>query len=138
MLAHRQLHARDPESGGLLLGRLISGTEDVVIDFVSRPSGADRATRFRFFRARRPAQQRVTDAWHESLGTRVYLGEWHTHPEDDPTPSCIDRRNWRRIVKRAQFEQPFLFFVIVGRRGTAAWQVLRPAGTIDCLVYLES
>lgn len=27
-----------------------------------------------------------------------------THPEDDPSPSWLDRWDWKRIVKRARFD----------------------------------
>lgn len=136
MLAHRQLRLGDREAGGILLGRRINGTADVVVDEASRPATADRASRFRFFRARRPAQERVIAAWQSSAATRNYLGDWHTHPEDTPTPSCIDRKNWNRIVRRARFEQPFLFFVIVGRRDTAVWEASRPHGGVQQLTPL--
>lgn len=61
-------------------------------------------------------------AWRESTGTRIYLGDWHSHPEDDPKPSCVDRRDWNRVLKRAVYEQDFLLFAIVGRRSIAPWE----------------
>ncbi len=121
--AHRQLRDAATEAGGMLLGRLISSTADVIVDRVTRPSPHDRRSRFAFFRARRPAQAAVDHAWNESCQVINYLGEWHTHPEDHPTPSCIDRRDWNKIVSRAHFEQDALFFAIVGRVSTRVWEV---------------
>lgn len=40
-----------------------------------------------------------------------YLGEWHTHPEDSPSPSTIDTDGWQRICSKRK--TPMLF-VIVG------------------------
>ena len=51
-----------------------------------------------------------------------YLGEWHTHPEDVPSPSSHDRRDWLRTLDTAQFEQSFLFFIIVGRTSIGVWE----------------
>src|SRR5689334_15880296 len=98
------------EAGGVLLGRLIREADDVIVDEATAPTTDDRRSRYGFWRARPKAQDRVTRAWHESGATRNYLGEWHTHPEDDPVPSDTDTRNWQRIAISARFEQDFLIF----------------------------
>lgn len=122
---HRQLDFSSPEAGGILLGRFIAGTANVVIDVAAGPSQQDKRTRFSFFRAKRPAQQRVTEAWHGSDGTSNYLGEWHTHPEDEPSPSSTDLADWKRIMTQARFEQTGLIFVLVGRRLIRMWELLK-------------
>lgn len=138
--SHRQVRDGDAEAGGILLGRLISSSTNVVIDRVTPPSLHDRRSRFAFFRARRPAQAAVDQAWNESGQVINYLGEWHTHPEDHPSPSCIDKRDWNRIVSKAQFEQDALFFAIIGRVSTRVWEVskshpkpvrLEPDGAVE-------
>lgn len=129
MQSHRQVAARAAEAGGILLGRLIKNSMDVVVDRVSPPSPADKRSRFRFFRRARPAQEVVDAAWRTSGGTTAYLGEWHTHPEEQPRPSCIDRRDWRRIVRRARFEQDALLFVIVGVLSIGVWELRRDDST---------
>ena len=58
-------------------------------------------------------------AWKTSGGTDTYVGEWHTHPVDDPTPSARDLRTWRSILARGT--DPVVF-LIVGRRSIrCAW-----------------
>lgn len=79
-----------PESGGVLLGRHIIGTQNIVVDQVTTPLPGDCQSRVRFFRARRQHQVRIDQAWQESGRTCTYLGEWHTHPEPHPVPSVID------------------------------------------------
>lgn len=135
--AYRQMQSDDTEAGGLLLGRLIVGTNDIVIDEATPPSPKDRRSRFAFRRSKRPAQNRVDAAWTESTATRVYLGEWHTHPEADPRPSLIDRCNWKKIVARARFEQESLFFVIVGRNRIRAWEANKESKRIEELVLIK-
>lgn len=122
LMAMRQLEEDQPEAGGVLLGRLIVNTEDVVVDEVTTPSLADTRSRYFFRRSRHSAQPRVNEAWKETVGTRIYLGDWHSHPEDHPTPWCVDRRDWNRVLKRAVYEQDFLFFVIVGRKSIGLWE----------------
>lgn len=118
------------EAGGVLLGRFIQGTSDIVVDDVTMPGEGDTASRFAFRRGRRRTQQLIDQAWHDSGGTRNYLGEWHTHPEDDPTPSPTDRKNWQRIAAMAHYEQESLFFVIVGRKYTRIWEASKSSGTL--------
>lgn len=122
---HRQVRSTDCEAGGILLGRLIRDASDVVIDHATSPSAADRRGRFSFFRAQRPAQIAVDDAWAASDCSLNYVGEWHTHPEDSPNPSFTDRLNWMQIVRRAKFEQDFLLFMIVGRIDIRVWELQR-------------
>ena len=83
-----------PEAGGVLLGRHILETGDIIVDLITEPMLSDRQSRFRFFRTRRPHQAVIDRAWRQSGGTCTSLGEWHTHPEQHPTPSGIDWQNW--------------------------------------------
>jgi integrative and conjugative element protein (TIGR02256 family) len=110
-----------PEAGGVLLGRHLLGTGDIIVDRVTTPLPGDRRGRFRFHRARRRHQEMIDRAWGESDGTCTYLGEWHTHPQDRPEPSCIDRLNWWRKLQVDRFTEP-IFFVIVGTIETRVWE----------------
>jgi integrative and conjugative element protein (TIGR02256 family) len=123
----RQILPNRAEAGGMLLGRLIDGTEDIVVDEVTVPVARDKRHRFSFFKAKDTAQKQVVDAWENSTQTRNYLGEWHSHPEDDPSPSGTDLSNWRRIVRESQFEQGSLMFLIVGRVSVRAWELAKAA-----------
>lgn len=125
MRSHIQRRCWSPEAGGILLGRLLLDDDHVVVDEVTVPGPHDRRGRFRFFRAEHPAQGIVNEAWARSGGELNYLGEWHTHPENDPTPSRHDRREWRRLVTMQTYEQSSLFFVIVGRHQLRVWELAR-------------
>jgi integrative and conjugative element protein (TIGR02256 family) len=54
----------------------------------------------------------VIEAWIRTSGTLDYLGEWHTHPEDTPRPSSIDRQQWHTVCDSTTVA---IAFVIVGR-----------------------
>lgn len=122
---HRQIEPNAPEAGGILLGRLIVDSHDIVIDDVAVPSEHDRASRFRFFRSKRNANTVIRKTWSSSNATCIYLGEWHTHPEDTPSPSWTDLRNWRRVLRKSCIEQDFLLFAIVGRVDLRLWELTK-------------
>lgn len=113
----------EPEAGGVLLGRLIIDSSDIIIDEVTKPQPQDKRSWYQFWRSKEPHQKLVDEAWRRSNGTRIYLGEWHCHPEPDPTPSNEDKKNWRRIVREAKFEQDVLLFIIAGQKVTRVWEL---------------
>lgn len=120
MLSFRQLNPADYEAGGILLGRLLVDSQDVVIDEVTIPMPKDKRSRFAFYRHKQGHQAIINQRWQESKGTCIYLGEWHTHPEPVPTPSTIDRTDWRRKLRADRFEK-HLYFIIVGTYEIKIW-----------------
>ncbi|WP_367268380.1 Mov34/MPN/PAD-1 family protein [uncultured Treponema sp.] len=44
-----------------------------------------------------------------------FLGEWHTHPESNPIPSPLDKKEWQQIKKHNT--EP-LIFCILGTEST--------------------
>lgn len=129
-----QRRADQPEAGGLLLGRHILSSRDVIVDAITIPTPDDRQSRYRFFRAARAHQHSVDRAWRESGGTCTYLGAWHTHPERDPSPSRIDRLKWRRKLVTDRYTD-WLFFLILGTEVARAWEG-RPSGRLSALTAL--
>lgn len=139
MLKYVQDAPRKLEAGGVLLGRYILGTPDVVVDFVTEPMPGDRRTRTRFFRHQRGHQTTIERTWRESVGTCTWLGEWHSHPESDPEPSCVDCADWRRKLFVDRYDEA-LFFVIVGTHSVCAWEgtltsLEKPLGTLHQLEH---
>ena len=63
LCGYRQLKQCSLEAGGVLLGRRIDASQDVVIDAATAPSTADKRMRRFFSRARSPAQLKVDAAW---------------------------------------------------------------------------
>ncbi len=110
---HVQVKNSDSEAGGLLLGS-VHGAH-MIIDQATVPTTCDR--RFRYFFERMPfGHERIAQArWSASQGTIRYLGEWHTHPEDDPHPSTLDIEEWNRLSSQRQDKRPMIA-VIVGRK----------------------
>jgi integrative and conjugative element protein (TIGR02256 family) len=124
---YRQLRRKDKEAGGVLLGRFIQNSEDVVVDRVTEPMERDVRKRYFFQKCREDHQRIIHAVWEESNGTCNYLGEWHTHPEPHPTPSPHDLREWKKVLKDTVCDSDKLFFVIVGTKSVEVWVGLRPS-----------
>lgn len=120
MQGYAQHGHRATEAGGVLLGRYLHGSADVVIDAVTVPMPGDKCSRYSFYRAKARHQAAIDAAWQASGGTCTYLGEWHTHPETHPTPSGIDTTDWRRRLRTDDYHDE-LFFLIVGTVEIRAW-----------------
>ncbi|MFB9053553.1 Mov34/MPN/PAD-1 family protein [Formosa undariae] len=103
------------EKGGILLGRC-TDENTVVIEKASIPTLFDRSSRYNFQRDKRSAQIFIDYEFIASQGKTIYIGEWHTHPEDLPTPSTTDVQMIKRQFKKNKINETFLFMVIVGRK----------------------
>lgn len=133
ILTYRQLENRDTEAGGVLMGRFIEGSGDIIIDLITEPSNKDKRERCFFKKHLETHQELVDKIWEESDGTCNYVGEWHTHPEQHPSPSFHDRREWKRVLKKTQCESSFLLFIIVGTKSIGAWMGNRKNAKINKL-----
>ena len=93
---HVQASDADCEAGGLLLGS-VHGAH-MLIEQATVPTAWDK--RFRYLFERMPFGHKAIalSRWTASQGTVRYLGEWHTHPEDYPHPSGLDRSEWNRLA----------------------------------------
>jgi integrative and conjugative element protein (TIGR02256 family) len=110
---HIQRKFRDCEAGGILVGTVHEA--GLLIKEASEPTGRD--VRRQYFFERMPFRHRALarSRWRSSAGTMRYLGEWHTHPQDHPTPSGLDRAEWMQLARKRSDGRPMLA-VIVGRR----------------------
>lgn len=124
MQAFAQRRWWNAEAGGVLLGRHLLDSHDVVVDEVTTPQASDRRSRFSFFRSRLH-ETLARERWQMQSSTMAYLGLWHTHPESDPMPSGIDRHDWTQAVSRDNYEGNRLFFPIVGTQWIRVWTLSR-------------
>jgi integrative and conjugative element protein (TIGR02256 family) len=125
-----QREEEDTEAGGVLLGRHLRDSTDVIVDAVSEPADEDRRSKFAFFRSMLHHQGVIDRLWQRSNGTCSYLGEWHTHPEPTPSASRTDLADWRRHLRSDEVDTDSLYFVIVGQRKIRAWEGVRRTGRI--------
>ena len=104
-----------PESGGILVGYFIEPDTFSVTD-ISTPSKKDKASRFGFIRSKKSAQKFIDKHFENSRGKKIYLGEWHTHPEDYPTPSFVDKCSIKLQYTKNRLNSTVIFMVIIGRK----------------------
>lgn len=110
---HMQASDTCCEAGGLLLGS-VHGAH-MLIDQATVPTVRDKRFRYLFERMPFGHEAIALSRWTSSQGTIRYLGEWHTHPEDRPHPSGLDRSEWSRLSAIRRDKRPMLA-VIVGRK----------------------
>ncbi|EKO3438041.1 Mov34/MPN/PAD-1 family protein [Vibrio fluvialis] len=90
----KQMSREHQEAGGILIGEY-RGTNINVVR-ATEPSKGDIRSRFRFFRRSLCHQLVASQMWFNSNKTQTFVGDWHSHPEDHPTPSAIDTVDWQR------------------------------------------
>lgn len=111
-----------PEAGGVLLGDRV-GPEPLswVVRGCTVPGPGDVRTRHTWTRlclSHTRAQQEAVSGG--------YLGEWHTHAEDHPSPGVTDLAAWRACTREAsrQIGAPTpTLHLIAGLRSVGVWEV---------------
>lgn len=109
---YRQDSRKKKEAGGILLGKVYD--DRIVIEKASCPNTSDKRGLFFFIRSQNKAQQIVENEFYASDNKRIYLGEWHTHPEDIPSPSIIDEQMIKRQFSVNDLNEDFLILIIQG------------------------
>ena len=75
---------------------------------------ADSQSRYTCVRNVDIANDFIKNDYLNSNSTRVYFGEWHTHPEETPYPSSIDISSIIDIYHTSDQPLDIIFFAIVG------------------------
>ncbi|BCM09623.1 hypothetical protein MAFF241647_39800 (plasmid) [Ralstonia solanacearum] len=79
------------------------------VSMMTTPQPGDIQHRYGFQRQAQKHQNIALEQWKAERETMDYIGEWHTHPESEPTPSSIDKREWRRICNARN--EPMVFLI---------------------------
>lgn len=110
----RQIDKSAAESCGILIGEYRELS--IYIKYITLPQENDKRTRTRFFRQDKKHQDILNTLHHENLGYVNYAGEWHSHPESNPSPSFVDINAWKKLDFFTE-EYPKLF-LILGNKNT--------------------
>ena len=111
MLRYRQLDRKLPEAGGQLFGTV---SEEVIrVAIATGPYVSDKSSRF-CYRSNPDSAQRMIEIQFQS--GFLYLGEWHTHAEDIPTPSLYDISAMNTLQKLSKLNTTSILLLIVGQR----------------------
>lgn len=108
------LEAWPDETGGILIGYYTDNLNMAVITNVEPPPEDSVHGRFSFVRGVRGLATKLRWWWAQPPADRRYfLGEWHTHPGDQPRPSPQDCREMSALSRsgRARCPEPLLLIV---------------------------
>lgn len=111
----KQSSKKANEAGGILLGQVTN--EKVYILKVTTPNKFDKASRYSFDCNKDAAQVIINYEFINSGQKTIYIGEWHTHPENYPNPSGVDKRMIDNQYFKNKLNEPFLILIIQGLKG---------------------
>lgn len=104
----RQLGVGDLECGGQLFAEISHGEVAVVL----ATEVTARRGRFFFLPDRKRENAEISAQFESSLH---FIGDWHTHAEDAPTPSSLDTTKIIDVFRKSDHDLPWFLLVIIGR-----------------------
>lgn len=116
MQAYIQDNDAKEEAGGIMLGYCIDENNFTILE-VTVPNKEDKRSRYGFWRTSFLHQRILNRLFKKSNGKSIYLGEWHTHPENVPTPSSLDRKSIIAQIRKSKLNSDKIFSLIMGREG---------------------
>lgn len=82
-----------------------------LVTHATMPGSLHRRSRFGLQRLDPIHQQTAFKLWERTRQTADYIGDWHTHPQVQPSPSSMDRREWGKITRA---KSTSMIFAILG------------------------
>lgn len=110
------------EAGGVLIGRENLDNNNLIIEFCTEPMNKDKRLKNRFIRKDNGHIEFFQQLFYSNSGIYRYVGEWHTHPENIPSFSTIDKKNWIKINREMAHKEQYHF--IVGREQICIWKCM--------------
>lgn len=84
------------EYGGILVGRYSDNLKICIIDDTILPQNY-RSSRYAFERGKKGLFEKLSELY-EQTPRLIYIGEWHTHPDNTPVPSTTDKLAMSQIA----------------------------------------
>lgn len=119
--SYKQLNIFDAEAGGILIYRESIDSGNRIVEFATEPYDGDTRKRTRFYRKDNRHIEEFNRLYSQHNSIYGYLGEWHTHPENHPQYSSIDKKNWERIAAQNDDREKVYYHVIVGIESIFVW-----------------
>lgn len=102
------------EIGGILTGSIISDNKYRVSNVSEPCTELKMSNRYSCIRDALIANNFIYEDFEVSDHTRIYIGEWHTHPEDHPMPSAVDINSIAEIYNKSDIVIDGVILIIVG------------------------
>ncbi len=121
------------ERGGALAGPY-PHLGRVIISHVMMPSPKSKAGRSWFLPNQAETQEWVEETFHLTGGSINFLGEWHSHPAPNATPSPADHFRLQDLLRTGKQDIDFLVGVVVGTNGSIySWIERENESAIDAI-----
>lgn len=131
--SYLQISGKSLEAGGVLLGRENANDKNIIIEYCTEPYSDDIRSRNKFNRIDRNHIDFFNKINKDYKMIYFYIGEWHTHPEDIPTPSQQDISNWKDLVRKDTSD--IYYHIIAGRKIFRVWKQI---GSKKCEMIYEN
>lgn len=117
----RQIKKKDKESCGILVGTHSIDEKTIEIKIATKPGKHDIRTRYSYKMTSKHHMKILKKAYKKSNTEQVYLGTWHSHPENVPSPSTVDIDDWNKQYNDNIHLFDKMIFIIVGIVKTKWW-----------------
>jgi len=107
-------NASPNEAGGILLGHYSSNLNSAYIMEIKQTDDSTFGRTW-FKRGIKGLKRLLINCWSEN---QYYLGEWHFHPGNSPSPSRTDIKQMYNICNSTKFNCPEPILLIVGENNT--------------------
>ena len=116
LYAYRQISSSAAEAGGVLIGYENASTGNFTVSGATEPQVADFRSRMSLFLGKQ--HKELIEKLDPPYG---YIGTWHTHPANTPSPSSVDLRDWKKCIKQNRNSTSALIFIIAGTEFYRIW-----------------
>lgn len=106
------------EDCGILLGSVVGNMHYRINEVSGSCRIENKASTHSCIRDFQKANMVIEHEFETSAHTRIYFGEWHTHPEDNPRSSSRDELSIKELVLLTELDATVtgLILAIVGRK----------------------
>ena len=108
---HYQQTGEACEVGGLLFAKML--LPKIVIEEATHPHEKDKQFRFSFIPFRNAQRRIIKGRFRRGLH---FVGEWHTHSQESPTPSGLDLHSMHDSFVKSKHELNAFVMIIVGSK----------------------
>lgn len=119
MLEHCENSFPD-ETGGILIGSYTKSLDCAAVELVTGPPKDSKRGRTWFKRGVQGLRKLLGNYWKRN---RFYVGEWHFHPNGEPSPSDTDKNQLKAICKSRDYDCSAPVLVIVGGKLPEDWNI---------------
>ncbi|WP_300351565.1 Mov34/MPN/PAD-1 family protein [Clostridium sp.] len=119
LVSYKQIKKRY-EAGGMLIASINRIDYKIEINDCTTPLEEDKRS-FLGFKRSEKHNEILNKKWKESNYKKLYIGEWHTHPQNIPSPSFQDKVSWKKLITRSVTDSEYLLFIIVGIKSLEIW-----------------